>query len=91
MTEFTATPAAESMGPSYLEAAIGSYFGDIAQNNVASAFGSGNGSIDQSEARLASFYGQTVSGEFSVLWTSAVTGEPPNNYGLGWYIPSHSH
>ena len=93
----SATAASEKLNghclsaSSIFAAAIGSYFGDIAQNNVASAFGSGNGSIDQSEARLASFYGQTVSGEFSVLWTSAVTGEPPNNYGLGWYIPSHSH
>jgi RHS repeat-associated protein len=93
----SATAASEKLNghclsaSSIFAAAIASSFGDIAENNLTSAIGSGGGSIDQSEARFASFYGQTVSGELSVLWTSEVTGEPPNNAGLGWYIPKNSH
>ena len=76
---------------SIFAAVIASYFGDMAQGNISDTFSLEDGSLSKNEDRFAAFYGQTVSGEIGVLWTSAVTGMPPNSNGLGWYIPNQSH
>ena len=72
-------------------AVIAGYFGDMAHGNINDTFSLEDGSLSKNEDRFAAFYGQTVSGEIGVLWTSAVTGMPPNSNGLGWYIPNQSH